>query len=236
MLRALNPISRSADIVLVIDTIKSMRPIIKKLQQVGSWRSAFKRQSNCRIEEYQKYRFKVIWFRDFHFSNQNVYGESEFFDIINGESEFIDYFNKLENGGKAGSVSFGLEALYIAMNSDFNKKANKVRHIIVLLTDKSAHPLEHQNRNLFTNNLSYMPKSYEDFYNEWEPHAYPLGGLEPKLDIREKRLFLVTPLVYPWDNLMLELDKTVLLDISQDNGRDDSEIDNLLYYLNYALA
>lgn len=166
MLRALNPISRSADIVLVIDTTKSMRPIIKKLQQVGSWRSALKRQSNCRIEEYQNCRFKVIWFRDFHFSNQNVYGESEFFDIINGESEFIDYLNKLENGGKAGNVSSGLEALYIAMNSDFNKKADKVRHIIVLITDKPAHPLEHQDRNLFTNNLSYMPKSYEDFYNE----------------------------------------------------------------------
>lgn len=63
-----------------------------------------------------------------------------------------------------------------------------------------------------------------------------MGGPEPKLDFRGKRLNLVTPVVYPWDNLTLELDKTVLLDISQDNGRDDSEIDNVLYYINYALA
>lgn len=235
MLGASDPIYRSADIVLVIDTSESMRPIIEKLQQVGSWWALLERKLRCHIKGLQKCRFKVIWFRDFHLSGENVYGESRFFDIINEESEFIDYLNGIETGEGESVASSALEALYMAMNSDFDKKAVKLRHVIVLITDKPAHPFEQQDRNLFTNYLSYMPKNIEDFYYEWQPLAYPLGGPEPKLDIRGRRLVLFAPCVYPWDNLEFDLEFTIRSDISQGNG-DDLEIDDLVKNIAHAIV
>ena len=234
----INTISRSADIVLIIDTTKSMRPIIKKLQQVGSWWSALEHQSKRRIKKYKKCRFKVIWFRNFHHSGKNVYGESKFFDIFNEneEKELIDYLNNIEVGNEENFACSALESLYMAMNSDFNSKADKSRYVFVLITDKPAHPLEQQDQNLFINYTFYMPQSIKDFYYEWDQAVYPLGTTDPKLDIENKRLILVAPDVYPWNEMFCDLDYTVFLEISPNRGGIDLRMEDLLHFIDYALS
>lgn len=233
----INTISRSADIVLVIDTTKSMKPIIKKLQQVSSWLSALEHQSKCRIKKYQKCRFKVIWFRDFHHSRENVYGESKFFDVFNEneEREFIDYLNNIEVGNEENFACSALESLYLAMNSDLNTKTDKPRYVFVLITDKPAQPLEQQDQNLFINYTSCMPQSIKDFYYEWDQAVYPLGTTDPRLDIENKRLILVAPDVYPRNEMCCDLDKTVLLEISPNRGGNDLKIDDLMQCIDYCL-
>ena len=155
------PISRSVDIVLIIDTTKSMKSIIEKLQKIDSWCDAFEHQLYCHIKRYQECRFKVIWFRDFHHSRENVYGESKFFDVFNEneEREFIDFLNNIEVGNEENFACSALESLYMAMNSDLNTKTDKPRYVFVLITDKPAQSLEQQDQNLFINYTSCMPQS-----------------------------------------------------------------------------
>lgn len=69
-----------------------------------------------------------------------------------------------------------MEALALALRSDFVKDGDKKRHVIVLFTDASAHPLEQQEDGVPSNYPSNMFKNLGDLYEAWGKGQDSLGS------------------------------------------------------------
>lgn len=59
----------------------------------------------------------------------------------NEKMDLKEYLNEIYADGGGDDPESGLEALAMAMKSDFVQKGEKKRHIIILFTDAAAHPL-----------------------------------------------------------------------------------------------
>ena len=76
-------------------------------------------------------RIKVIWFRDFYYDGDKAYGESKFFELDDESQDFKDFVSGIQAAGGGDDPECGLEALSMAMRSDFTQEGTKRRHIIV---------------------------------------------------------------------------------------------------------
>lgn len=140
-------------------------------------------------------RVKVIVFRDLYVDT-DAYEESGYFTLSedgNDEShEFRRYIEGIRAMGGGDEPEHALEALHRAMQTDFTPvlQGEKARHIIVMMTDAPAHPLDDPQRDMPEYRNVYpadMPRSLLELQAEWEemnPHA--------------KRLIIFAPNAYPW--------------------------------------
>ena len=128
------------DIVFVIDATRSMEPLIEKVKNatlVFHDGLAEALRENKRI--IRNLRARVIWFRDFYFDGKYAYGESPFFLLPEEKEAFHDFVASIEAKGGYDAPESALEALTLAMRSDFVQEGDKKRHVIVLFTDEEAH-------------------------------------------------------------------------------------------------
>ena len=129
--------------VFAIDATESMQPLIDKVKSLTlSFREELEKglKENRRI--IKNLRIKVIVFRDYYVDDKYAMEESRFFILPEEKQEFYNFVSKIKAGGGGDEPESGLEALALALRSDFVKDGDKKRHVIVLFTDASAHPLE----------------------------------------------------------------------------------------------
>ncbi len=132
------------DIVLCIDGTVSMSAcidgirrnidrffyeLLNKSLEIDAWISAL--------------RVKVIVFRDYLYDDFNAMQESLFFELPEEKDEFDALLESIEAEGGGDPCENGLEAIYLAMKSDFQTEA-RGRQVIVLISDADA--LELKNR------------------------------------------------------------------------------------------
>ena len=70
-------------------------------------------------------RIKVVWFRDFYYDGNYAYDESKFFELPEEKEEFRDFVNGIHEAGGGDDPESGLEALTMAMRSDFVQEGEK---------------------------------------------------------------------------------------------------------------
>lgn len=136
-------IDTNVDIVFAIDATESMQPLIDKVKSLTlSFREELEKglKENRRI--IKNLRIKVIVFRDYYVDDKYAMEESQFFILPEEKQEFYNFVSQIKAGGGGDEPESGLEALALALRSDFVKDGDKKRHVIVLFTDASAHPLE----------------------------------------------------------------------------------------------
>jgi len=118
--------------------------------------------------------------------------ESNFFTLPTEKKDFQNFVNNItaDGGGDNGGEN-GLEALALAIKSDWTKFSDKQRHLIVIWTDEPGHPLEKAGK----------PKSYPknippDFngLTDWWNGQGSIGS-------SSKRLIMYAPDAYPWTNI-----------------------------------
>ena len=90
-----------------------------------------------------KMRIKILYFRDYYFDGRYAFGESAFFDIPEDLSNIFEYLNSIQAAGGGDIPESGLEALWMALNIDY-EYLNSFSHrtIITLCTNAPAHPLD----------------------------------------------------------------------------------------------
>lgn len=135
-------IDTNVDIVFAIDATESMQPLIDKVKSLTlSFREELEKglKENRRI--IKNLRIKVIVFRDYYVDDKYAMEESQFFILPEEKQEFYNFVSQIKAGGGGDEPESGLEALALALRSDFVKDGDKKRHVIVLFTDASAHPL-----------------------------------------------------------------------------------------------
>lgn len=133
-------------------------------------------------------RVKIIAFKDFAYDEQPII-ESNFF-VLNSESEeFQKFLNGIEIGGGGDESENALEALALAMKSDWVRMKQRRRHLIVMCTDAPALLLgERKNCEGYPMD---MPKDFDELTEMWENSV---------MERRTRRMLVFAPDTYPWGN------------------------------------
>lgn len=243
-------IDTNVDIVFVIDATRSMQTTIDMVK--ASALSFHENLYDClknagRI--IKNLRIKVIWFRDFYYDGKYAYGESKFFELPEEKEDFHDFVTGINEAGGGDEPESALEALTLAMRSDFVQDGEKRRHIIVLFTDAEAHAFEDYDRlveeaapkgckpEMYPEN---MPKDLAEFYNAWQGNSMSqdaLGseGEATKLDQNGRRLVLFAPNAYPWTDMEVELENTIRKPIEAGEGGAELDMGDVYSLIAYSL-
>lgn len=243
-------IDTNVDIVFVIDATRSMQTTI---DMVKTSALSFHKDLNACLKNVgrivKNLRIKVVWFRDFYYDGWFAYGESKFFELPEEQEDFHDFVTDINEAGGGDEPESALEALTLAMRSDFVQEGNKKRHIIVLFTDAEAHAFEDYDRlveeaakkgckpELYPKD---MPKDLSEFYNAWQGNSMSqdaLGsdGETTKLDSTGRRLVLFAPNAYPWTDMEVELENTIRKPIEAREGGAELDMSEVYSMIAYSL-
>lgn len=242
MMYSMEGFDTNVDIVFVIDATGSMSATIEMVKDSAlSFHENLIDQLNKAGRIVKNIRIKVIWFRDFYYDGKDAYGESKFFELPEEKEAFRSFVEAIKAQGGGDEPETALEALTLAMRSDFVQEGDKKRHIIVLFTDAGAHPLEDYDNivaEAATHNCKpvmypeNMPKDLAEFKNAWMGNSECQGmlgdkGGTAKLDVHSSRLVLFAPNAYPWTELEAELPRFVRTSILPEKGGEDLEMNEV---------
>ena len=184
-----------ADIVFCIDCSGSMRPIMDLVKdQVCKFPSELRDSLAKKGQHVHELRVRVIAFRDFA-SDTDCLEASEFFTVAppTDLTDFTLFVNQLSaSGGGHDEPESGLEALAIALSSDWTDKGDKQRHLVVMFTDASAHKLEDRVGAVPAAFSDFIPDSLDGLTDLWD------GGIGVKLKTDAHQLIIFGPDAYPW--------------------------------------
>ncbi len=183
------------DVVMCIDCTGSMHGILNTVKKNAlKFYDDLKEACLKKNKNITQFRVKVIEFRDYNADQEKGMNETEFFMLPDEMVKFNDFVSGLVADGGGDEPENGLEAVSLAIKSDWTGGGDRRRHIIIVWTDASAHPLESD----LTKNEYYpedMPADFDEFYDLWQ---------DPDLSLmseNEKRLLIFAPDVYPWTDM-----------------------------------
>lgn len=188
-------IAYNVDIVMCIDCTGSMEAL---LDTVKNKALRFYPDLKARCEEESKnitnLRIRVIGFRDLGVDGNNAIIDTGFLSIPEEEEKFRNVINSFTATGGGPEPESGLEALAMAINSDWTKGGDRRRHVIVVWTDASTHDLGETGRE---NPLypSSVPSDFDELTDWWEDEQ---GG---KTNKSAKRLIIFAPDAKSWTEI-----------------------------------
>lgn len=223
---ALGGVTTYVDIVFCIDVTASMAPIINTVKNLTldlyDDLIAIMREKYQRIVE--QLRVKVIAFRDYYCDGPYAMEESDFFELPNQKNEFRNFVASLEAKGGGDEPENALEAMALAMKSDWvrvtNPNTEKARNVVVIFTDASAHPLEKSIDGVSEYYPADMLKNYNELYEAWCGQGTCMDGSDSyTMDKKAERLIIFAPQdAYPWSDMAEEIDYAAVVPISADEG------------------
>lgn len=195
-------LSYHVDIVLCIDATGSMSPIIDKVKENAlKFYDDLSVQMRQKSKHIDKLRVKVIAFRDYYVDGDMAMQVSPFFTLPDEKSAFQAFVSRIQADGGGDEPENGLEALALAIQSDWSKEGDKRRQIIVLWTDASTHPLEFKADSKPQNYpTTQIPKNFDDLTDLWDGQT---------MNRAAKRLILYSPDAYAWTDIANHWENTI---------------------------
>ena len=141
-------------------------------------------------------RIRTIAFRDLA-NDADAMQASEFFVVEpnNDLPKLESFINGLSASGGGDEPESALEALAIAIMSDWTHDGDRERHIIVMFTDASAHKLESRVGEVPGPFKDQVPASLDELTDRWE------GNQAVRLKKNSRRLLVFGPDAYPWNTI-----------------------------------
>lgn len=186
-------LSYAVDIVFCIDVTGSMTPIIDAVK-ANALRFYDDVQTNltAKGKNVDELRVRVIAFRDFAADGEAAMQESPFYRLPAEQSEFSDFVNGLIAEGGGDAPESGLDAVALAMNSEWTTRGDRRRQVIVVWTDQPALPLDPA---VVPAELrARVPADFSALTDLWEDTQGPLGA-------SSKRLILFAPDGPGWSDI-----------------------------------
>jgi hypothetical protein len=224
------------DIVFCVDVTGSMQPVIESVKSfILKFPDDLINKHLQKGKKVDQIRVRVVAFGDCK-TDTNAINASPFYAKLPAEqnSEFNFFVNALRANG-SGEPKSALEALSIAMCSDWVLDGDRQRHIIVLFTDGSAHPLEDRVGEVPAAFASQIPSSIDELTDAWEGGGQGAGGFATTIGQRARRLVLLAPEIYPWPTIGDSWPNTVFLPSQAADGLAESEYDAILEVLSNAV-
>jgi hypothetical protein len=214
-----NYIKYNVDMVLCIDATGSMSPII---DMVKSQALKLHEDLMADLAEKDKHidmlRVKIIAYRDYYCDGNRAMIESKFYKLPTEKAEFSTFVNSLDADGGGDEPENGLEALALAIKSDWVSEGDKKRHLVVVWTDASSHQLERSGKpESYPKN---MPKDLNELTDLW-CNGQIIGQ-------RARRLLLFGPSMYPWSDITDSWDNVIHFPSKAGEGLRDMDYQEIL--------
>lgn len=182
------------DIAFVIDATGSMGPIMASVKasalSLGDQIVKALEEAGKPVEQL---RMRVIDFADYATEADDAIHQTDFYTMPADKQKFTDAINNIQYDRRGGDIpENALEALFIAMNSDWVPlaKGEKGRHIIIMMTD--AYPLKLHERD---GSMGYVaddfPSNVQELQNIWD--AAGSQDATTLLSKKNRRLILFVP-------------------------------------------
>lgn len=185
----------TVDIALCIDATGSMSGIIDRAKSSAlNFYEDLTSAMDEKDKRIDKLRVRVVVYRDYYVDGDQSMAASPFFDLPEQKAEFSNFVKGISATGGGDEPENGLEALAIAMKSDWAKTGDKRRQVIVVWTDASVHPLEKNGNAKPAHYPDDLPKSFDDLTDVWEDDQ---GIMERSA----KRLIIFGPDSYAWTDI-----------------------------------
>ena len=183
------------DIAMLIDATGSMSPFINHLKEEAiAFCERYHKAMDATGKNVDELRVKVIPFRDYAYDGAESMDDSGFFNLPEQNAEFQNYVSGIVATGGGDEPESALEAMALAMRSDWTTMGSKRRHVILVFTDASAAPLQDSQR---VSNPSYppnMPRNLQELGDMWSG-GQSVDGMPEE---RSARLVIFAPNVQPW--------------------------------------
>jgi len=191
----------NVDIVMCIDATGSMSPIIDKVKENAlRFYDDLASLMAQKAKAIDSLRVKVIVYRDYYYDGDRAMLSSDFFVLPDAREQFKTFVDAIQADGGGDEPENGLEALAMAIRSDWNREGDKKRQIILLWTDASAHPLEYKAGSKPQLYPAEMPADFDALMDLWD------GQFMSRV---AKRLIIYSPDAYPWTDIANHWENTI---------------------------
>jgi hypothetical protein len=215
----------AVDIVLCIDTTGSMGPTLDNVKHSAlSFPTRLAEEMAGKGRGISSLRLKVVAFRDFGADAVDAIMETRFLSVPADLDEFARTVRDLRPSGGGDEPESGLEALALAMAAPWEKGLDRRRHVIVLFTDASAHPLGDPRQTAAATYPRSVPSSLDELFGQWG-HSRSSGAL---MDNSAKRLLIFAPEVYPWNDIADDWNNTLFFPSAAGDGLEEWEMDEII--------
>lgn len=180
-----------------------------------------KARCDAKGKEISDLRIRVIGFRDLGYDRDNAILDTGFLSIPEEEGRFKNVINSLSPQGGGPEPESGLEALSMAINSDWTKGGDKRRHVIVVWSDASTHDLGETGKD---NELYPVPapKDFDELTDWWEDEQ---GG---KMNTSAKRLIIFAPDAKSWTQIADNWNNVIHHPAKAGQGLEDVDYETIL--------
>ena len=205
------------DLIMCVDCTSSMGNVldIVKKHALDFWPDLTIRMKERR-KEVENFRIKIIAFRDYKSDGKDAMEETPFYTIPEQEITYNNYISGLIPKGGGDDPENGLEAIALAINSDWLKPQDEsYRHVIMVWTDASAHELKGPTS---SNYPVDMPQNMDELQMMWNE----------KLKLSSKRLLMFAPEVYPWNIIHIEWNNAFLFPFMRGAGIEDDTYESII--------
>lgn len=183
----------SVDLVLCIDSTGSMSPIIDKVKAAAL---RFHADLNSVMHEKNKaidaLRVRVISFRDYWADGDKAMLQSQFLTLPDEADKFARFVKDIAADGGGDEPENGLEAVALAIRSDWSKTGDRRRQLVVVWTDAPAHALDRNSKP--AGYPADMPSNLDELTDMWD-------GQSSNVSKTAKRLIIFAPDADPWTHI-----------------------------------
>ena len=213
---------RNIDVVFCIDGTGSMVPCIENVKNhARRFHLEFVSAMTELGSEIDSMRVKVIVFRDYKDDGESAMVQSPFFELPGDDADFSKYMADITAGGGGDTPENGLEALYLAMKSDFTT-GSKDRQVIVLFSDADALPLGER---------ASAPGYPADMVDEdGFLQTWACIGQDSSLKLREKnkRMVIFAPAETKYQELKSKLNRSIFEPVNMATGLSDIDFKDII--------
>jgi len=220
-----SPFRYAVDIVFCIDVTGSMTPVIDAVKNnVRSFHTRLESTMAEKSKSISQLRVRVVAFRDFADNASDAIEQTGFLTLPDQVAEFERFVQGLRATGGGDEPESGLEALSIAIDSQWERGLDRRRHVIAMFTDASAHPLGDAAARSASTYPESIPANIDGLFERWGYSAGQGGAMENAA----KRLLLFAPDTMPWNVIAADWNNTIFLPSKAGDGLEEFEMDEII--------
>lgn len=212
----------NVDVVMCIDCTGSMGDLLDKVKANAlKFYPDLRKKCEEKGKDVSELRIRAIAFRDFSVDGKDAIADTGFLNIPAQEAEFNSFINSLNPAGGGDEPENGLEAVAMAINSEWTTGGDKRRHVVVVWSDASTHPLglEKSKTEYYPQN---MPSSFDELTDWWEDEQ------NGKMNKAAKRIILFAPDASAWTEIGLNWNNAIHHPAKAGEGLSDIDYDTIL--------
>lgn len=221
----------NVDIVFCIDATGSMGPLLDMVKEnaLTFYRDLMNEMSQ-KGKNIDRIRARIVAFRDYMADGKNAMLTTDFYDLKEESDRFDAVIRSLHPEGGGDEPEDALEALAYAIKSKWTKGGDKRRHLIVVWSDASTHPIGYSAAAM--NYPRKMVKTFDELTNMWDGDAKS-GGL---MDSNAKRLLIFAPEAEYWTDIAETWDNVIHFPSEAGSGLDRLSYQEILAQIINSIA